>query len=160
VRSTIHDLNPNLLVDNVETAGALVTDNLTSQVLVAKLSAFFGALVLILVCVGLYGSMAYSVSNRTREIGVRMALGAPQSNVIWTVTREACLVLVIGVTAGIPLGIATTRLFKTMLFGVSKSDPSSIGGAIVMLVIICLLAAIIPARRASRVDPLVALRYE
>jgi predicted permease len=160
LRSTIHDLNPNLLVDNVETAGALVTDNLTSQVLVAKLSAFFGALVLILVCVGLYGSMAYSVSNRTREIGVRMALGAPQSNVIWTVTREACLVLVIGVTAGIPLGIATTRLFKTMLFGVSKSDPSSIGGAIVMLVIICLLAAIIPARRASRVDPLVALRYE
>jgi len=160
VRNTIRELNPNLIIDNVETAGDLVNDTLTSQLLVAKLSLFFGALVLVLVCVGLYGSMAYNVAARTREIGVRMALGAPRGNVMWMVTREAWIVLAVGILVGIPVGTGATRLFQSMLFGVSKADPLSIGSAILTLVAICLAAAVVPVRRATRVDPLVAVRDE
>ncbi|HYA64586.1 MAG TPA: ABC transporter permease [Candidatus Sulfotelmatobacter sp.] len=160
VRSTIRELNPDLVIDNVETAGDLVADTLTSQALVAKLSSFFGALVLLLVCVGLYGSMAYNVTARTKEIGVRMALGATRRGVIWLVTREAWIVLAVGVAIGIPAGIAATRLFKTMLFGVNKSDPLSIAAAILTLFAVSVAAAVIPARRATNVDPVVALRYE
>ena len=153
-------MNPDLIIDSMETAGELVTDTLASQVLVAKLSAFFGALVLTLVCVGLYGSMAYNVAGRTREIGVRMALGAPRRDVVWMVLREALIVFTAGTVIGLPAGIAATHLFKAMLFGVSNTDPLSIASAIVALILICMAAAIIPARRAMKVDPMVALRYE
>ncbi len=160
VRNAIREMNPDLIIDNLETAGELVTDTLTSQMLVAKLSAFFGALVLILVCVGLYGSLAYNVADRTREIGVRMALGAPRRDVIWMVIRDALMLLAAGVMVGVPVGIAATRLFQAMLFGVTKTDLLSIASAIVTLIATCAVAAIVPVRRATRVDPLVALRYE
>jgi ABC-type antimicrobial peptide transport system permease subunit len=160
VRKAIRELNPDLIIDNMETAGELVTDTLTSQVLVAKLAAFFGGLVLILVCVGLYGSLAYNVAGRTREIGVRMALGAPRRDVIWMVIREALIVFTAGVTIGLPFGIAATHLFKAMLFGITTTDPLSIASAILALIVIWTAAAIIPVRRATRVDPIVALRYE
>lgn len=160
VRGAIRAVNPDLVVGRIETAGALVTDTLSSQVLVAKLSSFFGVLVLILVCVGLYGSMAFNVAARTKEIGLRMALGAPRGALIWMVMREAWLVLVIGLAVGIPLGVTATRLFRTMLFGVGKSDPLSISSAVLALVAICVTAAIVPVRRATRVDPMSALRYE
>jgi predicted permease len=160
VRSAIREINADLTVGDIETGGELVTDTLGSQMLVAKLSTFFGGLVLLLVCVGLYGSMAYNVAGRTKEIGLRMALGAPRADLIWMVMRETWMVLAIGVSVGIPVGIATTELFRAMLFNVSKSDPVSIGGAILALVMICVSAAIVPVRRATRVDPMVALRYE
>jgi predicted permease len=160
VRAAIREVNPELVVGEIETAGALVTDTLTSQILVAKLSTFFGALVLLLVCVGLYGSMAYNVAARTKEIGLRMALGAPRKDLIWMVMRETWLVLLVGLVVGIPVGIAATDMFKAMLFGVSKTDPFSIASAILALVAVCVTAAIVPVRRATRVDPMVALRYE
>jgi len=160
VRNAIREMNPDLIVDNMETAGELVNDTLTSQALVAKLSAFFGALVLSLVCVGLYGSMAYNVSARTREIGIRMALGAPRHNVVWMVTCDAWIVLAVGIVVGVPAGIAASRLFEAMLFGVDKTDPLSIASAILALAAISVTAAFIPVRRATKVDPMVALRYE
>jgi predicted permease len=160
VRSAMRALNPDLVVSDIETAGELVNHTLTSQALVAKLYAFFGVLVLILVCVGLYGSMAYNVAARTREIALRMALGAPRSNLIWMVVREAWLVLAIGLSVGLPVGIAATHLFKAMLFGVGKSDPFSIASAILALIAVCVTAAIVPVRRATHVDPMVALRHE
>ena len=160
VRSATRTLNPDLVVGGIKTARELVTDTLISQVLVARLSAFFGALILVLVCVGLYGSMSYKVAARTKEIGLRMALGAPSRGVIWMVMREACMALVIGFALGIPAGIASTRLFQAMLFGISRSDPLSIASTMLVLIAICVTAAIIPVRRATRIDPMVALRYE
>jgi putative ABC transport system permease protein len=160
VRSAIRTVNPDLIVGDIESGGALVTETLNSQLLVARLSSFFGALVLLLVCVGLYGSMAYNVCARTKEIGLRMALGAPRGDLIWMVVREAGIVLVVGIAVGIPVGIGATQLFKAMLFGVGKGDPFSIASAILALVAICVTAAIIPVRRATQVDPMVALRHE
>jgi predicted permease len=160
IRTTIRNLNPDLIVDSISTAEELVTDALASQALVAELSAFFGGLVLILVCVGLYGSMAYNVAACTREIGVRMALGAPREGLIWMVTRQACIDLVIGGAIGVVAAIGASHLFKAMLFGLSGMDPLSIASATVALAVVCLIAAILPVGRAMRVDPLVALRYE
>jgi len=104
--------------------------------------------------------MAYNVAAQTREIGVRMALGAPRQGLIWMVTREACVDLTIASAAGIVSAIAAARLFKAMLFGLSETDTHSIALALVALTGVCLAAAVVPARRATRVDPIVALRYE
>jgi predicted permease len=160
VRTRIHDLDSNLIIENLETAGGLVTDSVASQVLVAELSAVFGGLVLALVCVGLYGTLSYRVTERTREIGVRMALGAKRRDVLWMVTRDACLMLLAGSVAGIAAGIAATRLFQSLLFGVGAADPASIAAAIIILMGIALIAAFLPARRATKVDAMVALRHE
>jgi predicted permease len=160
VRGAIQKLNSDLVVSDIRTASELVSGTLASQALVAKLAGFFGMLVLVLVCVGLYGTMAYNVVARTREIGIRMALGAPREGLIWMVTREACVELVVGSAAGIFLAIAAARLFKAMLFGLSETDPLSIALAFLALTGVCLAAAIVPVRRALRVDPVVALRYE
>jgi len=160
VRSTIRDLNPELVFDSLETANDLVGRALRPQLFVAQLSALFGALVLVLVCIGLYGTMAYNVAMRTKEIGLRMALGVPRAAVICMVAREAWVVLVIGVVIGVPAGIAGSRLFRAMLFEVGGGDPVSISWAVLALVGVCLAAAVVPARRAVRVEPMVALRYE
>ena len=160
VRAAIRNVNPDLAVDNIKAAADLVADTLTSQEVVAELSAFFGGLVLLLVCVGLYGSMAYKVASRTREIGVRIALGAPREGLIWMVIREACLELAIGGVVGIGAAVAATHLFKAMLFGLSEADPLSMGSAALAVAAACLAAAVVPVRRAIRVDPMVALRYE
>jgi len=124
VKSTALGLNPELVIDNVTTANDLVGNTLRTQVLVAQLSVLFGVLVLVLVCIGLYGTMAYNVAMRTKEIGLRMALGVPRAAVIWMVAREAWLVLVIGVLIGVPAGIAGSRWIRAMLFEVGGGDAS------------------------------------
>src|SRR5690348_4510660 len=160
VRARIHAMDPQVIIDDVETAGNLVTDSITSQVLVARLSALFGVLVLALVFVGVYGTLSYRVAGRTREIGVRMALGATRRDVLWMIASESSLMLLVGIVAGMLAGVATTRLFGSMLFGVSAADPVSIAATIVTLAAITLAAAVVPARRAAKVDPMIALRYE
>ena len=160
VRKTVLNLNAGMMVDDPETANALVGETLGSQVMAARLSALFGGLVLLLVSIGLYGTMAYNVATRTKEIGLRMALGIPRSSVLWMVAREAWLVLALGALLGVPMGMAGSRVFQSMLFEVGGSDPASIACAILLLVGVCLAAAIAPARRAMQVDPMVALRCE
>jgi predicted permease len=160
VRKTVLSLNAEMMVEDPETANDLVGETLGSQRMAARLSALFGGLVLLLVSIGLYGSMAYNVAMRTKEIGLRIALGIPRTAVLWMVAREASLVLAIGALIGVPAGIAGTRVFQSMLFEVGSWDPVSIGWAILLLIGVCLAAAIAPARRAMRVDPMVALRYE
>jgi ABC-type antimicrobial peptide transport system permease subunit len=160
VHAQLHRQHPNLVIDSVTTAGELVGDTLTTQALVADLSFCFGALVLALICVGLYGTMSYSVAARTREIGLRMALGAPRSDVVWMIAREATVMLAAGAAVGLPASVAAARLFKTMLFGVGQADAVSMAGAVATLVAIAIVATLVPARRATRVDPMVALRCD
>jgi ABC-type antimicrobial peptide transport system permease subunit len=117
-------------------------------------------LALSLCAIGLYGVMAYSVVRRTNEIGVRIALGAGTGEVLWLVLRQSLILLGIGVALGVPATMAASRAIQAGLFGLSPWDPSTLIGAVVVIAAVTLIAAYFPARRAARIDPIVALRYE
>jgi ABC-type antimicrobial peptide transport system permease subunit len=128
--------------------------------MLALLSTAFGAVALFLVCVGLYGVISQWAVQRTREIGVRMALGATAAGVRWMVLRRALLLVLAGVAVGVPAAMASSQLLRGVLFGVRPLDPRAIAGAALAMLAVAVLAAYLPARRASRVDPMAALRSE
>jgi ABC-type antimicrobial peptide transport system permease subunit len=128
--------------------------------MVASLSAAFGLLATLLAAVGLYGVMSYAVSLRTREIGIRVALGAERRTVLLMVLREVAVLAVIGIAIGLPSGYGLGRLVESQLFGMTARDPLTFAVATATLLVSALLAGYVPAARATRVDPLVALRYE
>jgi ABC-type antimicrobial peptide transport system permease subunit len=160
VQQTIHSVDRSLPISFVTTLDKQVALSMTNQRVVAQLSIFFGLLAVFLSCIGIYGLMSYIVSQRTNEIGIRMALGARQSNVRWLVLREITVMVLIGIAIGVPATLAGGQLVAHMLFGLKDKDPVSIAVAIGVLLIVGLIAGYFPARRASRVDPMVALRYE
>lgn len=137
-----------------------IDNNVVVERLIATLSSFFGVLALLLVGVGLYGVISYTVSRRTREIGIRMALGAQRSSVLWLVLRDAALLLVCGAAIGIPSALLLTRLIRVFLYGVTAQDPLTLAAGFAILVLVAALASLLPARRATRVQPTTALRYE
>jgi ABC-type antimicrobial peptide transport system permease subunit len=132
----------------------------SNETMIARLSAFFGLVAVFLSCIGLYGLMSYLVSRRTGEIGIRMALGAARADVGWQVMREVSLWIVAGIAVGIPVTLEGGKLIQTMLFGLKATDAMSLVVAVSVLLIAGLIAGYLPARRASRVDPIVALRCE
>jgi predicted permease len=152
--------DPRLPVSFIETLDSRVKDSAGDQIALAKLTTFFAGLALLLSCVGLYGVMSYTVAGRTREIGVRMALGARRGDVMELVLHEGMLLVAIGILIGIPLALASTRLLHSFLFGLKSTDPLSLIAVVLLLGIVAAVAGFIPARRAARVDPMVALRYE
>ena len=159
-RDVVRGFDANLQVTRASTANELVNDSLMDQIVVADLSGLFAGLALLLACIGLYGLMSYSVAGRTREIGVRMALGATRGKLVWLVLREAMTMVVVGALAGIPIAIACSRALRSLLYEVTPVDPVSLVATALTLIGVASLAAFLPARRASRVDPMVALRYE
>jgi len=160
IMSQIKAADPHLPVSSIHTLDSLVSDSAADQIALAKLSTFFAGLALLLACVGLYGVMSYTVAGRTREIGVRMALGASRIDVVQLVLREGLLLVAIGLVAGIPLSLASSRLLHSFLFEMKSTDPFSLASVVLLLGMVATLAGFIPARRAAKVDPMVALRYE
>lgn len=160
MRDAVRKLDPNLPVYSMKTMEHQRDDSLAVERLAASLSAAFGVLATILAAIGLYGVMAFLVTRRTREIGIRMALGAMTGNVVWLVMREVLFLAGIGVAIGLPAALAVTRLLGSQLYGIDSSDPATIVGATLGLLAIALLSGYIPARRATRIDPITALRYE
>ncbi len=160
VTSQIKAIDPNLPISFVKTLDNLVDSSAANQIALAKLSAFFAGLALLLACIGLYGVLSYTVSGRTREIGVRMALGARRADVVQLVLREGMLLVAVGLAVGIPLALASSRVLHSFLFGLNSTDPLSLIGVVLLLGTVAAFAGFIPARRASQVDPMVALRYE
>jgi ABC-type antimicrobial peptide transport system permease subunit len=128
--------------------------------MVAVLSVAFGGLASMLAAIGLYGVMSYAVARRTREIGLRVALGADRSRVMWLVLKEVILMSLAGITAGLTAALWLTRQVEAQLFGLSPHDPSTLAAATVLLAVIAIVAGYVPARRATAIDPIVALRAE
>jgi predicted permease len=160
IMSQIKSTDPHLTISFVKTLDSLVDDSASDQIALAKLSAFFGGLALLLACIGLYGVMSYTVAGRTREIGLRMALGARRTDVVRLVLGEGLLLVVIGLAVGIPLSLASSRVLQRVLFEMKSTDPLSLVAVVLLLGIVATFAGLVPARRAAKVDPMVALRYE
>jgi predicted permease len=160
VQRTIHDIDHNLPISHVTTLDEQVARSYTDQRVVAQLSTFFGLLAVFLSAIGIYGLMSYVVSRRTNEIGIRMALGAERMHVRWLVIREILVLVAVGIAIGIPAALLSSRLVASMLFGLGASDPLSLLVAVAVMLLIAAIAGYLPARRASRVDPTVALHYE
>jgi ABC-type antimicrobial peptide transport system permease subunit len=160
LRSTVQQLDANLPIYSVKTMERVVDEDLFGERMVAVLSASFGTLAALLAAMGIYGVLAYLVVQRTREIGIRMALGAETSHVRFLIVKEVGAMVLLGAAVGLPLAYGLARLSESLLFGVRASDPSAYALGLVLIALIAAAACYFPARRAIRVDPLVALRYE
>ncbi len=160
VRREAAALDPAIPVLQTLTLADQFDNDIAQERMLTTLGGFFGALALLLAAVGLYGVMAHAVARRVREIGIRMALGARAGEVRWLILRETLLMVGAGALIGIPAALALTRLLATFLYGLTPQDPLSIAASTVILIAITALAGYIPARRATRVDPMIALRYE
>ena len=160
VRSEVQSLDTNLALTNINTVGELIDQGLWAPRMGAALLTVFGGLALFLAAVGVYGVLSYSVNQQTREIGVRMAMGAQSGRILRLVVGQGMRLAVAGLTLGILIAFAATRVLSSLLFGVSAHDPLIFGGVSVVLASAAILACYIPARRATRVDPIIALRYE
>jgi len=160
VRQAVSRLNPDTIIYAVSTMNGVVSDTLAARRTSMILLAIFAALALILACIGIYGVIAYLVGQRTHEIGVRMALGAERHHVLSLILGQGLRMALAGVALGIVLAVSLTRLMSSQLYGVSARDPLTFAGVALVLIAVALIACWIPARRAMRVDPIVALRYE
>jgi ABC-type antimicrobial peptide transport system permease subunit len=153
-------VNPDLAVIDFRSFAQQVDSAFSQQTMIATLTSLFGLVALVLASVGLYGVTAYSVERRTSEIGIRMALGAERGVVLGLVLREGGKLAFVGVFIGVVAALGLTRLMGALLYGVSPADPLTFAGAAVLLMAVALVACYIPARRAMRVDPMLALRHE
>ena len=160
IRQVLRQVDRNLPVDDVVTLEDHIGRSLVQQKLVARLATFFGLLALLLACIGLYGVMSYGVARRTNEIGIRMALGARGSSVLWLVLRESLVLVVVGLVVGVLASLAVTKTAASLLYELKPNDPLTIATATLLLAAVSALAGYLPARRAARVDPMVALRDE
>lgn len=159
-RQVISEVDSRLPVFGVITLSDQMGERLQQDRLIAQLVSFFGALALLLACIGLYGVMAQGVARRTNEIGIRIALGARGKSILWMVLREVLMLVIVGLAIGIPVAVVASRFVSSQLFGLTGGDPLTLAAAALLLTFVALLAGFVPARRAARVNPLTALRYE
>jgi predicted permease len=160
VRQAAREIDANLPLYNIKTLARQVDESLAQERLISALSSFFGLLSLLLAAIGLYGILAYAVSRRTREIGIRIALGARPGAVLRMVLRQGLILTLLGVGIGLGTSFAATRLLESQVFGVTPTDPVTFVVAPILLLTMALLASFVPARRATSVDPLIAIRQE
>jgi ABC-type antimicrobial peptide transport system permease subunit len=160
MQAEIRTLSKDIVVEHVSTMSEQVDATLVQERLLATLSTAFGGLALVLACIGLYGVMAYSVVRRTREMGIRMALGAARRLVLWQVLRESLWLVVLGVVIGLPLAVWAAPALGDLLYELSPTDPVIFLASAALLLVVAAVASYLPARRASRIEPAVALKHE
>jgi predicted permease len=159
-RRQVLAFDPGIPVRGAKTLDALLDDTLRQERMIAQLSAVFGGVALLLAALGLYGVLSYAVARRTNEIGIRMALGAERTTVVRMILRETAVLILIGLAAGVPVSLVCARFIESKLFGLKPADPLTLGAAVAVMIAVAVVSGYVPARRASNVDPLVALRYE
>jgi ABC-type antimicrobial peptide transport system permease subunit len=160
IRQVVRNLDPNLPIYGIKTFAQQINDSISRERLVALLSSLFGLFALLLAALGLYGVVAYAVTRRTREIGIRLALGAQPASVLRLVMRDTLLLALIGICVGLPAVLFSTRLIKDLLFELVPNDPFTIAMASLVMISTAIIAGYLPGRRAAKVDPMVALRCE
>jgi putative ABC transport system permease protein len=160
LRSEMRALNKNVSVFSVQTMAERIGAQLAADRMIAVLLSIFGGGALLLAAIGIYGVIGYSVAQRTHEIGIRIALGAEQRDILKLIVGQGMVLIAIGVGIGLALAFAATRVLKSLLFGISATDPLTFAVVVILLIAVALLACYLPARRATKVDPLEALRYE
>jgi ABC-type lipoprotein release transport system permease subunit len=160
VRRALAEIDSGLPIEGVQTLHEQIYESIDQERMVTRSCSFFGLLALTLACIGLYGTMSYFVACKTKEIGIRMALGAPRSRILWMFLRDSVALVVLGLAVGLPLAMGVTRWIRSLLYGLPAIDWVAIGGTVGLMVAVSAVAAYLPARRATKVDPMVALRYE
>jgi ABC-type antimicrobial peptide transport system permease subunit len=160
VRRAVADIDRNLPLEGIKTQKLALKESLAQERLYASLCGSFALLGLALSCIGLYGIMAYNVTRRTGEMGIRKALGAQPLDVAWPILREALTLAALGIAIGLPVALALVRVIRGLFYGIESHDPLTMIGAAVLMVAVAALAAWMPARRAAKIDPMDALRYE
>jgi putative ABC transport system permease protein len=160
VRQVLHQIAPDVPITEIQTMDQQIDRSLSQQRLITYLAGGFGLLAVTMACIGLYGTMSYSVGRRTKEVGVRMALGAQPLDILKEVTSQGAALALVGIAVGVVGAFGAARLVASQLYGIAPMDPITFAGAVVLLAVVALVACFIPARRATRVDPMVALRYE
>jgi putative ABC transport system permease protein len=160
VRNELRAVNKDVPLFSVQAMAQRIADQLAADRVVAVLLSVFGASALLLAAIGIYGVVGYAVAQRTHEIGIRIALGADRQDILKLIVGQGMVLIAVGAAIGLALALAATQLLKSLLFGVSATDPLTFVSVVIVLVGVALLACYLPARRAMKVDPLVALRYE
>ena len=160
VQGIVSSMDDNLPLFDVRTQTEQIEQTLYLDRLISQISSAFAVLALVLACIGLYGLLSYEVTRRTRELGIRMALGAQRKDLLRLVVGQGILLVLVGAAIGIGAAIGVTRFMSAMLYGIHANDPLTFIGVAVLLTVVALAACYIPARRAMRVDPIIALRHE
>jgi predicted permease len=160
VRDIVRQTDDRLPLSEVKTQSAWIDQTINQEITFARLCSAFALLALAIACVGLYGTMSYNVARRTGEIGIRMALGAQRGRVVWMVLREVCVLAAVGLAISLPTALAVSKVVGSFLFGMKPNDPLALAGSAAILVSAAILAGYLPARNASRIDPMIALRHE
>jgi predicted permease len=160
VREIVHQADSLVPVAEVKTQVAEIDQSINQEIVFAELGTGFAILALVIACVGLYGTVSYNVARRTGEIGIRMALGARRGSVVGMILRQVMAMAAVGLAAGVPVAFGASKLVASFLFGTKPNDPLALGAAVAILLSAAVLAGYAPARRASRIDPMVALRHE
>jgi len=160
IRQVLTGLDPEIPMDEVKTQTMQLNESIAQERLFACLGAALASLAVLLACIGLYGLLAYNVTRRTGETGIRMALGACPGDIAWPIVRSALLMAGAGIAVGLPVALALVRVARSLLFGVEPYDPVTLAGAVVLLIVVTAIAALLPARRAGRINPMEALRNE
>jgi macrolide transport system ATP-binding/permease protein len=160
VREIVHQADARVPITDIRTQVEDINQTINQEIVFARLCTAFAVLALIIACVGLYGTVSYNVARRTSEIGIRMALGAQRGAVVWMILSEVCVLAAVGLTLSVPTAFATSQFLKSFLFRMKPNDPLTMVFAIGTLLISALVAGCLPARKASRIDPIVALRHE
>jgi ABC-type antimicrobial peptide transport system permease subunit len=160
VREIVHQADSRIPVMKVLTQAAEIDRTMNQEIVFARLCTGFAMLALVIASVGLYGTMAYAVARRTGEIGIRMALGAQRSVIVRMILRQVLVVAAVGFAIGLPTALGASRLVESFLFGMKANDPLALASAVAILLSAVVLAGYVPARKASRIDPMIAVRHE